>query len=204
MEFLLRANPIRIWLVLACLLATGCASSPSQKYNEALATGLLQLAERDQAARNAAAGNAKDTNLRGTIQRIDRENRQELQAMIGQFGWPGRALVGETGAHAAWLVAQHADDDPAFQKQCLKLMEAMPDGEVSRQDLAYLTDRVLLASGKKQRYGTQFQQVGRRFLPQPMEDIKKVDARRRKIGLPPLAQYARELQEFYGNPAGEK
>jgi hypothetical protein len=31
-------------------------------------------------------------------------------------------LVGEDGAHAAWLLAQHADRDPAFQRRCLDLL----------------------------------------------------------------------------------
>jgi len=187
---------------MSCLLVFGCATTPP-KINERLATTLLRLAERDQEARKSALVDPMNTNLRGTIQRIDRENREELRAMIKQFGWPGRSLVGEPAAHAAWLIAQHSDEDTAFQEQCLDLMNSAPDGEVSRHDLAFLTDRVLLASGKKQRYGTQFQQVGRGFLPQPMDDVKKVEERRRKIGLPPLAQYARELQEFYANPMRE-
>ena len=182
---------------LICLIVLGCATPTPRPINEQLASVLRRLAERDQEARQGAQANPMNTNLRGTIQRIDRENREELRAMIKQFGWPGRSLVGEPAAHAAWLIAQHADEDTAFQKQCLNLMESAPDGEVSQHDLAFLTDRVLLASGKPQRYGTQFKQVGRGVVPEPMEDWKKVESRRRKIGLPPLAQYARELQELH-------
>lgn len=192
----------------ACLLvlfmAAGCASVPAHHFNEQLAAVLLQLGERDQQARQAAMANRTDTNLRATIQRVDHENREYLRGIVKQHGWPGRSLVGEHSAHAAWLVAQHSDEDPAFQKQCLKLMSAAPDGEVSRVDLAFLTDRVLINAGKKQRYGTQFKQVGWRFVPEPMDDWKKVDERRRKIGLPPLAQYAREMQELYGPPGGPR
>ena len=194
----------RTWWALGWLLVLGCATPAPRPINAQLASVLLRLAERDQEARRGATDDPRNTNLRGTIQRIDRENREELRNMIRQFGWPGRSLVGEQAAHAAWLVAQHADEDPAFQKQCLQLMEAAPDGEVSKHDLAFLTDRVLLASGKPQRYGTQFKQVGRRVVPEPMEEIKKVESRRRKIGLPPLAQYAQELQELYANPEGAK
>ena len=186
------------------LLVLGCATSTPHQINQPLANVLLRLEERDQEARRAALVDPMNTNLRGTIQRIDRENREELRAMIRQFGWPGRSLVGEQAAHAAWLVAQHADEDPDFQKQCLRLMESAPTGEVSNKDLAFLTDRVLLNSGRPQRYGTQFKQIGQRFVPQPMDELKKVEARRHKIGLPPLAQYARELQELYARPEGAK
>lgn len=193
----------KCWLM-CCLFLLGCVTTRPPQLNMQLAATLMQLAERDKEAREGALSAPFNTNLRGTIQRIDRENREELRAIIKRFGWPGRSLVGEPAAHAAWLIAQHADEDLPFQKDCLKLMESAPDGEVSRHDLAFLTDRVLLASGKKQLYGTQFAQVGRGFLPQPMDDAKKVEARRRKIGLPPLAQYARELQGLYISPGGSR
>src|SRR5436190_193472 len=92
---------------------------------------------------------------------------------------------GHRGAFHQRLLVQHADQDRSFQKKCLRLMEAAPDGEVSKQDVAFLTDRVLLADGKKQRYGTQFKQSGRRFVPEPLEDEATVDARRARMGLPP-------------------
>ena len=189
---------------LSWLLVLGCTTSAPRPINGQLASVLLRLEERDQEARQGAQADPMNTNLRGTIQRIDRENREELRAMIKQFGWPGRSLVGEPAAHAAWLIAQHADEEPAFQKQCLQLMDSAPHGEVSARELAFLTDRVLLASGKPQRYGTQFRQVGRRVVPEPMEEWKKVDSRRRKIGLPPLAQYARELQELHNRQEGAR
>ena len=188
-------------LIASAFLLSGCASSspPRQKnaFNEQLASVLYRLAERDQQARHSSMANADPTMLRGTVQRIDKENTEELRAIVKRFGWPGRSLVGQRGANAAWMVVQHADHDRAFQKQCLKLMEAAPDGEVSKEDVAFLTDRVLLADGKKQRYGTQFKQVGGRFVPQPLEDEANVDERRKKVGLPPLAEYAKQLSELY-------
>jgi len=73
----------------------GCATPGPRQINEQLTSVLLRLAERDQEARRGATGDPRNTNLRGTIQRIDRENREELRRMIRQFGWPGRSLVGE-------------------------------------------------------------------------------------------------------------
>jgi Family of unknown function (DUF6624) len=65
-------------------------------------------------------------------------------------------MVGGDGAHAAWLLARHADQDPAFQRRCLELLtQAVASGEAAKIELAYLTDRVL-AEGKPQEYGTQF------------------------------------------------
>jgi hypothetical protein len=158
------------------------------------------MGEKDQEVRHAALADPDDATQRGTLRRVDRENTEELRAIIKQYGWPGRSLVGQRGANTAWLIVQHADHDRAFQKHCLKLMEAAPAGEVAPEDIAFLTDRVLLAEGKKQRYGTQFKKVGGQFVPQPLEDETNVDARRKKLGLPPLADYARQLGDVYGLP----
>jgi hypothetical protein len=75
---------------------------------------------------------------------MDDDNTAWLRTAIDEYGWPGRTLVGAEGAHAAWLIAQHADRSPAFQRRCLKLLEnAVAAGEAEAADLAYLTDRVL-------------------------------------------------------------
>ncbi len=124
------------------------------------------------------------------VEALDAANREWLKGVISKHGWPGKSLVGEDGTHAAWLLVQHADNDRPFQKKCLELMkEAVKQGESSGSDLAYLTDRVLVGEGKEQLYGTQLTQKDGKFVPQPIEDAPQVDARRKAVGLPPLAEY---------------
>ncbi|WP_411978389.1 DUF6624 domain-containing protein [Streptomyces scopuliridis] len=79
--------------------------------------------------------------------RIDAGNTSWLKQVIAEHGWPGVALVGERGAEEAWLLAQHADLAPAFQRQALELLKAaVTAGDASPRHLAYLTDRVLAAA----------------------------------------------------------
>ena len=130
---------------------------------------------------------------------VDRANREWLRGFIDKKGWPGQKLVGFDGSDAAWLLVQHADADPAFQKQCLTLLEAA----VKRRDarpthLAYLTDRVLSGEGKKQVYGTQFTTKDGRLEPRPIEDEANVDRRRAAVGLRPLAEYRKQMEKLYG------
>jgi hypothetical protein len=69
--------------------------------------------------------------------------------------------VGADGASAAWLLMQHAAADRAFLRECLDLMvAALESGEVSPSEVAYLTDRVLLAERQPQVYGTQVTRQG--------------------------------------------
>jgi hypothetical protein len=134
-------------------------------------------------------------------QEIDKKNTAWMKGVIEKHGWPGNSLVGGDGALAAWLLVQHADLDPPFQKKCLALLtEAVKKKEASPGNLAYLTDRVRLKEGKKQLYGTQMHQVDGKMVPQPIEDEAHVDQRRKEAGLGPLADYLK----FFKEPPAEK
>ncbi len=136
--------------------------------------------------------------------RVDEENTRRLGQIVERQGWPTFSLVGKDGAKAAWILVQHADHDPKFQRKCLELMKKEPHDQIFRDDLAYLTDRVLLAEGKKQVYGTQFDLVDGKCRPRPLEDPANVDRRRKDVGLSPLAEYLRDAERAYtGAPSGK-
>jgi len=132
------------------------------------------------------------------VKELDAENTKWLKGIVEKHEWPAVTLVGKDGVNAAWLLVQHADAEPQFQRHCLDLMVRLPKNEVSRSNLAYLTDRVLLAEGKKQVYGTQFTFVEGKWKPRPLEDEANVDKRRAEAGLPPLAEYVKQIDKLYG------
>ncbi|MEO5816480.1 MAG: DUF6624 domain-containing protein [Gemmatimonadaceae bacterium] len=115
-------------------------------------------------------------------------------------GWPGRRLVGDTGSHGAWLLLLHADSDVALQRTALVHLErAVRAGDASGQDLAYLTDRVRLADGRLQVYGTQLQYENRGCAsPRPSENEAGLDARRALVGLEPISAYFDRAMTAFG------
>jgi hypothetical protein len=124
------------------------------------------------------------------LMEMDSDNTAWLMAVVEQVGWPGHSLVGEDGAEAAWLLVQHADLNPAFQRRCLELLRhAVERGEASPADLAHLTDRVLLASGEPQLYGTQVTTREGQYKPVRLREPETVDARRVAVGLDPIAAH---------------
>jgi len=125
-------------------------------------------------------------------EKLQSTHRSRLKAILEKQGWPGRTLVGADGAHAAWLIVQHADAEPQLQQKCLDLMTAAPSGEVENRDIAYLTDRILVGQKKPQKYGTQ---LGAELKPLPIEDDEGVDARRKAMGLPTLADYLKSARD---------
>ncbi len=145
---------------------------------------LLARSQADQKMRNdAMAGKSEWDNS------VDRENTEYLKELIGKNGWPKKSVIGDEAARAAWLLAQHADHDPDFQENCLKLMKELPDGEVDPAKVAYLEDRVLVNRGQPQIYGTQFYQDGEYFGPRPITDVETLDERRAAVGLGPFKDY---------------
>jgi ATP-dependent Clp protease ATP-binding subunit ClpA len=104
---------------------------------------LLRRRELDQAPMRQMHGKPVDPDLVERLNATIHSNTEWLRAVIDEWGWPGRSLVGEDGANAAWLIAQHSDHDPAFQRTCLDHLTAAARGDASQSNLAYLTDRVL-------------------------------------------------------------
>ena len=131
--------------------------------------------------------------------RIDARNTDRLRRILSEHRWPGRSLVGEQGAYDAWLIAQHADHDPAFQREALDLLtEAVARGEASPRELAYLTDRVRVNEGGEQVFGTQMKPDENGMpVPRPIEDPERLDERRAEVGLEPFDQYMRAFSRRF-------
>jgi hypothetical protein len=124
---------------------------------------------------------------------IDVANLKRLIEIIDNFGWPGVRFAGGA-SQAAFLVLQHADT--ATQRKYLPLLrDAVKRHDAMGSHLAMLEDRVRLADGKPQLYGTQLSGNPLRF--DPIEDPAHVDQRRRSVGLEPLAEFAKQIGVTY-------
>lgn len=129
----------------------------------------------------------------------DRRNTRWLARLVRRDGWPGIAAVGADGAHAAWLLAQHADRLPDVQRMFLEAMrEAVERGDAERKDLAYLEDRVRVNAGRPQLYGTQYGMTETGFGPRTIEDPERLDERRAAAGLGPMAEYDAHMRRLAG------
>ena len=167
---------------------------------------LLRMEALDQVVRESSFGDgAPDlSNARGVwrlaqdgvrMWRVDGPNTERLKEIVAEHGWPTRAEVGEDGRSAVFLIVQHADRDPAFQRVALEPMrEAYGAGDASGHDLALLTDRVRVAEGRSQVYGSQvYMEPGKPPTLRPIEHEAAVNRRRAELGLEPLSEYLAEL-----------
>lgn len=128
-----------------------------------------------------------------------------LRTIVRAHGWPGRLLAGDDGAHAAWLLLQHADS--SYQRTMFPVLwAAVRRGDARAADAAYLDDRVRIDAGRPQRYGTQLSNPsapGAAPKLAPVEDERCVDRRRAAVQLPRLASYLAMLGVHYTPPAAQ-
>lgn len=123
----------------------------------------------------------------------DSLNLIKVKRILDTRGWLGPGVVGDYGNNTLFLVIQHADS--LTQVTYLPMMrEAVKNGRARPSDLALLEDRVLVRQGKPQIYGSQVR-ANADGKPEffPIEDEAHVDQRRASMGLPTLAEYAKNF-----------
>ncbi len=152
----------------------------------ALAKELAAMARADQRMRN---GYLKDRQSSAWDPDLDRRHALRLSEIIAQIGWPSVSKVGAKASRWAWLLAQHADHDLAFQKDCLERMKSEPEGEVDRGNIAYLEDRIAVSENRPQPYGTQF----RGDRPHPILEPENLELRRKSMGLGSFEEYEQQM-----------
>lgn len=163
------------------------ARQPPQRPD--LAAELVRRAEIDQQARGFVFRCDEPTGAEAEhLRRVDEDNTAWLEAVVNAHGWPGVCLVGEKGANAAWLLAQHADQRPELQRRWLPMLRAAVEaGDAEPSLLAYLDDRVALADRRPQQHGTQRIGPNRDEVQlAPLEDPQRVNEYRQAVGLNPL------------------
>lgn len=135
---------------------------------------------------------------------IDKSNTEWLKADLRANGWFVASRFDQAVSGYAWLITQHADNDRAFQREVLAILEPMvATGETSASNFAYLYDRVAVGSGKPQRYGTQGTCTAPNvWTPNPLEDPERVEALRAEVGIDTLADYSAHMHSFCADFTG--
>jgi len=122
---------------------------------------------------------------------MDHAHNRHIHAIIRKYGYPTRSLLGKKGLRIFWLLIQHQDDDLKLQEACLKHCHFAP------HERAYLTDRILVNSGEKQLYGTQFHRgPSGNYIPRPIKNRTSVNVRRKRAGLDTLEENTRRIRKY--------
>lgn len=172
---------------------------------------LLRLQELDQAGRQVLVKvdlshlspsdrTAAMNEMGEQIARQDQIDQKELKRLLPPSGWFSISMSGTDGAQAAWLIVQHATDDPELMRTTVrKLDELRRTGEAKPTAYAIMYDQVaLMFDHKGQRYGTQLECRAVHQRPQRIDDPVHVDSRRRSVGFQQTeAAYLASMDDGY-------
>jgi len=109
-----------------------------------------------------------------------------MKGLLETYDWIDIKRFGKKVSAHAWIIVQHADDDPEFQAEVLRKMEPYLKSEgIKPSNYAFLWDRVAVNMGRKQRYGTQptWECENGKLTLEPLEDPENVNARRKQMDM---------------------
>jgi hypothetical protein len=160
-----------------------------EKINQ-ISRKLKQMVEADQSHRSHTPHNWEK------IQLMDREHHKQLKTFVQKYGLIDIGRFGKEASKNAWLIVQHTPKSEfEFMKKYLTLMEEGLN-KIDMKNYAYLKDRVLIYSNKKQKYATQYRldKENNVYYFNDLYQPKTVDNRRKKFGLPTLMEYIKTIE----------
>jgi len=161
---------------------------------------LLSMEKVDQDARMKCANGSADEQVKclaPLLKAIDEPHTKRLEEIFDQIGFPNTAKVGREGMQAFMILLQHAPTDALRVRSLTPITAAFKNKELPPMDYANFVDRLRLHQGKKQLYGSGFDFKEGKMVMSPTEDMKNLDKRRAKVGLPPLAELIKMMKEMY-------
>ncbi len=131
----------------------------------------------------------------------DSINGVKITKLLNENGWIGKGKVGEDASNVVFLVIQHSQDLQFQIKYLPMIRQALAKADASADELALLEDRVAVRQAKRQTYGSQiyFDEKTGKYYVAPLDDPLNVDHRRARMGLQPMAEYARQF-DIVWNP----
>ena len=158
------------------------------------------MRDRDQRARDDCNTGTTDERWKcyaNMAETIDKPNTKRLNEIYRSIGFPDAKTVGKDGVESFLLILQHSNDLELKQQSLAGITKAFKAKLLSPGEYTTFTDRLLFNLGKPQVYGSNFELKDGKLVMSRTADLKNLDKRRKKMGLPPIAEYAKKLKEIY-------
>jgi hypothetical protein len=147
----------------------------------------------------AAERDARVKELGDMITRNDRARTERLKEIFQTTDLMQMAEIDLGMARSAFMIIIHAEHDVSFQKSQLPIaFELGKKGVIGNQEYAILTDKIAVAEGKPQTYGSQGKCENGIWQVLGQHDRAAIIAARTEIGLEPLDDYLKQGATFYG------
>lgn len=190
-----------VLILLLSVVLDSCAAKITESKRLQLEKQLKEMVEVDQIAANIPKGKYKEYSREQWYKFQDSvftSDKMKVEAMFNKYGFLGFDKVGKEGSTHFWLLVQHCDEYPEFQKEVLKAMDKeVKKGNANANNYAYLYDRVKVNAAEKQLFGTQVpyevETTGRAIPKIGLADSANVDELRKEYNLGTLKDYLNEM-----------
>jgi hypothetical protein len=189
---------MRSLFIVWCLFAV--VGEVNAQQFRALRDELVRMEKVDQDARSKCTDKIGDEQIKCLAEiskTIDEPNTKRLTEIFDQIGFPNTTRVGRDGLRAFMIVLQHAPSDELRVKALKPITRAFKNKELDPMAYANFVDRLRLHQGKMQLYGTGFEFKDGKMVLSPTENLKHLEKRREKIGLPPMSEAVKMMKEIY-------
>lgn len=188
---------MRYMLLLLVLLPT-LAFTVSAQTKPVLKKQLLNLSKQSQQIQATQKSDATAV-LKNMAADIAQLHTKTLNEVAQLQGWPTKEQVTEDGVRAAFQLVSHSNN-LSFQQEMLPLIiQSYIDKQgISGEAVAIFTDKVSIAQGKNQVFGTQADLIAGQVVFFQIENEESVDQLRSQMGMTPIAEYKKFLEIFYG------
>lgn len=179
----------RIYITLITVIFSSCAIKLTDARKSSLKNELAAMVKTDQIAAfrwEKQWDTYKDS--------VFTAHKLQVEKLFKQYGYLGFDKVGQDGSDNFWLIVQHCDKFPEFQKRVLTAMnKEVQKKNANPKNYAYLFDRVEVNAGRRQLFGTQVdyevEKTGRAFVKNGLTDSSNVDSHRKAYDLNSLKEY---------------
>lgn len=199
-------NKCGLILFAIAFIAMACSlkDDTKQLFNQTIADELAEMYKSDQlAAANAyppeGYKHLTQQEWQAFKDSIFTSHQKRAKEIFDEYGFVGFSIAGEQGSSNFWLIVQHSDHNPVFQKEVLEKMKIeVENNNADSREYGLLVDRVMLNTGKAQVYGTQvaYDVELCRAYPRNLADSLNVNKRRAEIGLEPLQEYLNNMSRM--------
>lgn len=130
----------------------------------------------------------------GSLRKMPEE---KVMSMLRDHQYPATLEeVDSLHMKAVWQIFQHAAGQKYRKKYFKQLKTAAHRGDLDPAEVAQMEDRILVADGQPQRYGTylKYDWPSKTYELYEMEAPELVDSRRSEVGLGPICEFLKEYR----------
>lgn len=152
---------------------------------------VLNVIDKEFALHNTSLTDSINTNLKKSykkqlfekqLQNLDSLSFNKIAHIIDVFGYPSKSIAGESNSIPFYILSFAPAD--IKEKYVNQLILAADRDDISWKSLAYFIDKLKVAKGQKQVYGTQGNyDANYTFAMYPVIDPEKLNERRARVGL---------------------